>query len=107
LLKNAVKIAILFLFFLQGMPLEAQSRQEKKLQRLEEKMAWKARKDYKKRQKAAIKHRTSIQTENVQERMKLSRKKAEVFNKSKRDPFFKKLFSKKRKKKHRKKRKSR
>jgi hypothetical protein len=67
-------------------------------------MAWRARKAYKKKQKAAVKHRTSIQTKEVQERMKLSRKKAEVFNKSKREPFFEKIFGKKRKKKHKKRR---
>ncbi len=106
LLKNAVKIALLFLFLLPGLPLESQTRQEKKLQRLEERMIWKARKEYKKRQKAAVKQRTSIQTEKVQDRMKQSRKKAELFNKSKREPFFEKLFGKKRRKKHKKRKRS-
>ena len=106
LLKNGLKIAILFLFFLSTLPMEGQPRTEKRIERLEAKKARKERKDYEKRRKATVKHRYDIQTKEVRERMKESRKKAEKFNKSSREPFCKKLFSKKRKKTHSRKKKS-
>ena len=91
LLRNGTKIAILFLFLLPALPMEGQPRKEKRIERLEAKKARKERKDYEKRRKATVKHRYDIQTKEVRERMKESRKKAEKFNKSSREPFFKKL----------------
>ena len=105
LLKNGIKIAILFLFLLPPLPMEGQPRTVKRVERLEAKKARKERKDYEKRRKATVKHRYDIQTKEVKERMKESRKKAEKFNKSSREPFLKKLFSKKRKKTYRRKKK--
>ena len=103
LLRNGIKIAILFLFLLPALPMEGQPRTERKIERQEAQMKKKARKDYEKRQKAAVKHRYSIQTKEVQDRMKESKKKADKFNKGKKGSFFKKLFKKKRKKTHKRK----
>ena len=98
LYKYAVKILILFLVLLPVLPLRGQPRTERRVERREASLERKERKDYEKRRKEALKHRYSIQTKEVQERMKESRKKAERFNKSKREPFFRTLFQKKRKK---------
>lgn len=86
--------------------MEGQPGTMKKIERLEARKARKEKKDYEKRRKAAVKHRYSIQTKEVQERMKLSKKKADNFNKRKKDPFFKELLRKKRKKKFKRKEKS-
>jgi hypothetical protein len=100
LLKNGIKIALLFLFLLPSLHIEGKPRTEKQIDRLEAQKARKEKKDYEKRRKEAVKQRYSIQTQEVQDRMKESKKKADNFNKSKKDPFFKELFKKKRKKKY-------
>ena len=106
LLKNGIKIALLFLFLLPALPMEGQPGTEKKIERLEVRKLQKEKKEYEKRRKAAVKHRYSIQTKEVQERMKESKKKADNFNKSKKEPFFEELFKKKRKKKYKRKKRS-
>ena len=80
--------------------MEGQPGTEKKIERLEARKLRKEKKDYERRRKTAVKHRYSIQTKEVQKRMKESKKKADNFNKSNKDSFFKELFTKNRKKKY-------
>lgn len=103
MLKNGIKIAILLLFILPATPSKAQQVSEKKLERYEARYERKARKDYEKRRKQVVKHRYSIQTPEVRERMKESRKKAERFNRGKKECFLKTLFGEKRKKQYKRK----
>ena len=96
LLKYGVKILLLFLILLPVLPAQGQPRTQRKIERREAALDRKERKEYEKRRKAALKHRYSIQSEEVQERMKESKKKADKFNKGKKEPFYKKLFQKRR-----------
>jgi hypothetical protein len=102
LYKYGAKILILFLVLLPVLPVRGQPRSarrtERKIERREASLERKERRDYEKRRREALKHRYSIQTKEVQERMKESRKKAERFNRSKREPFFRALLQKMRKK---------
>jgi hypothetical protein len=101
--KIGIKIAILFLLVLPALTLQGQARTQKKIERREVQLDRKERKDYEKRRKEALKHRYSIQSPEVQARMKESKKKADSYNRKKKEPFFERLFKKKRKKKPKKK----
>jgi hypothetical protein len=94
LLKNGLKILILLLILLSASPTMGQPKTQRKIQRMVEMQERKERKEYEKRRKEAVKHRYSIQSEEVQERMKESWKKADRFNKGKREPFYKKWCKK-------------
>ncbi len=73
------------------------------MNRKELRLERKESRDYEKRRKAALKHRYKIQTKEVRDRMKESEKKAKKYNRALRDPFYKDLFSKRRRN-HRKRR---
>jgi hypothetical protein len=54
------------------------------------------KKSYAKARKKELKRRNNIQTKEVQDRMKQSRKEANINNKRKKEPFLKRLFRKRR-----------
>jgi len=87
-----------FLILLASGSLHGQTRSVKKAIRQSEQQEKKEKKDYDRRRKAALKHRYSIQSKEVQERMKESKKKADRFNKGSKEPFYRGLFKKKKKK---------
>ena len=60
----------------------SQSKETIKKQRKSEKAKFEQKKDYQKARKKTIKHRQSIQTKEVQKRMKKSKKEADNYNKS-------------------------
>jgi hypothetical protein len=60
----------------------AQPRQVKRAIRAKDQKEVQAKKDYDKKRKAVLKHRFDIQNKEVQERMKLSAKKSDLYNKS-------------------------
>jgi hypothetical protein len=108
--KNGAKINKLFLIrvfllaFLLLQPvvsLQSQTKKVKKAERRQEQLKQKEKRDYEKRRKAVLKHRQDIQTKEVQERMKATRKKSEQYNKGKKEPFYKDLFNRKKKKRKR------
>lgn len=75
-----------------------QAEQNKKAIRKQERKEAKERRRLEKAERKAIKaHHKRIQTKKVRKRMKKSRKKAIQNNTHKRDPFFKRLFKKKKK----------
>ena len=71
----------------------------RKVIRTQERKARQEDTGYDKKRKKVLKHRFDIQTKEVQERMKLSEKKSRQYNKPRRDPFYKTLFTDKRRKK--------
>jgi uncharacterized protein YlxW (UPF0749 family) len=108
--KNGTKINKLFLTkvfllaFLLLQPLislQSQTRKVKKAERRQEQLERKEKKEYEKRRKAVLKQRYDIQTKEVQDRMKATRKRSEQYNKGKKEPFYKDLFHRKKKKRKR------
>ena len=97
--KYGVKIIIMSLILLPVLHVQGQPRAERKIECREAALERKERRDYKKRREAVLKHRYSIQTKEVQERMKESKKKADRFNNLGDKPFYKNLFKKKKRKK--------
>ena len=101
--KNGTKInklfltgIILLLFLLQPVTsLQAQTRKVKQAQRRQEQLK------EKNKRKATLKHRHDIQTKEVQDRMKQTRKRSEQYNRGKKEPFFKDLFKRKKKRRNR------
>jgi len=79
-------------------PVYSQSRKVRRAIKKSEKAEERQDKNYDKSRKEALKHRYDIQTREVQERMKKSKKRADRYNKSKREPFYKDLFNKKKRK---------
>ena len=109
MVKNGAKINKLFLrfffpvllliFTFSGM--EAQSRKVKKAERNYEQQLKQEQRDYDKKRKAALKHRNSIQTREVQERMKETEKRSRKYGRKQKEPFYKNIFNRKKKRKRR------
>jgi hypothetical protein len=90
------RFIVLFLIsIIIAAPLQAQRGKAGRAIRKQEKSEKALERDYDKSRKAALKHRFSIQTPEVQERMKASRKKADQHYKQKNKPVFKELFKRK------------
>lgn len=105
--KNGTKInklflirAFLFLFLLLQpfASLQAQTKKVRQAERRQEKLRQREKKEYEKERKAVLKYRYDIQTKEVQARMKETKKKSDHYNKGKKEPFFKDLFTRKKKK---------
>jgi hypothetical protein len=76
----------------------SQSRKAKRAIKKSEKAVARQENNYDKSRKDAIKHRYDIQTKEVKERMKNSKKRSDRYNRSRREPFYKDLFDKKKRK---------
>jgi hypothetical protein len=83
-------------------PVYSQSRKVRKAMKKSENAEENTEKTYDKGRDEALKHRYDIQTKEVQKRMKESKKKADQYNRSNREPFYKELFNRKKKHKKRK-----
>jgi hypothetical protein len=103
--KNGTKINKLFLIrsflflFLLLQPLDflqAQTRKVRQAEKRQEQMKQKEKKEYEKRRKETLKHREDIQTREVQERMKETKKRSDHYNQGKKEPFYSKNKIKKR-----------
>ena len=107
--KNGTKIIKLFLRFcffilflhIVLLPIQAQTRKIKQAERKQEQLYKKEKKQYDKRRKATLKHRYSIQTKDVQDRMKQTENRSSKYGRKQKEPFFKRLFNSKRRKKRR------
>jgi len=80
-------------------PLYSQTGQARKAIKKQEKVEKSLKKDFEKSRKKALKHRYEIQTPEVQERMKNSRKKVDQYHKQKNKKAFKDIFNRKKRKK--------
>ena len=76
----------------------SQSRKVRRAIKESEKAVERQEKNYDKSRKEALKHRYDIQTKEVKERMKKSKKKSDRYNRSRREPFYKDLFNRKKRK---------
>ena len=96
LLFGRLLFLMMILFISQGCFHQKKSRTVRKAENKTEKADKKREKTDKKERKKGLKHQYEIQTKEVQDRMKQSRKNAEKFNRQmrKREPFFKRLFKK-------------
>ena len=96
LLFGRLHFLMIILFISQGCFHQKKSRTVRKAENKTEKADKKREKTDKKERKKGLKHQYEIQTKEVQDRMKQSRKNAEKFNRQmrKREPFFKRLFKK-------------
>ncbi len=96
LLFGRLLFLMMILFVFQGCFLQRKSRTVIKAENRVEQADKKREKTDKKERKKGLKHQYEIQTKEVQDRMKQSRKNAEKFNRQmrKREPFFKRLFKK-------------
>jgi hypothetical protein len=92
-------VLFILILLLSAKPGYTQPRHVKKAIRTQERKSELEDQDYDKRRKKVLKHRFDIQTKEVQDRMKLSEKKSRQYNKPRRDPFYKNLFTDKRRKK--------
>jgi len=108
--KNGAKINKLFLIriylfmFLLLQPvafLQAQTKKVRQAERRQEQLKQREKKEYEKKRKATLKHRHDIQTKEVQERMKETKKRSDHYNQGKKEPFYKDLFNRKKKRKKR------
>jgi hypothetical protein len=91
-------VLLLFSLFISA-PLQSQTGQAGRAIRKQEKAEKSLQKDYDKSRKAALKHRYQIQTPEVKERMKASRKKVDQHYKQKNKPVLKDLFKRKKRRK--------
>ena len=80
-------------------PVYSQSRKVRKAIKKSEKAEENTEKTYSQGRKEALKHRYEIQYKEVQKRMKASEKKAGKYYKNNREPFYKEIFTRKRKQK--------
>ncbi len=96
LLFGGLLFLMMILFVLQGCFLQRKSRTVIKAENRVEQADKKRERTDKKERKKGLKHQYEIQTKEVQDRMKQSRKNAEKFNRQmrKREPFFKRLSKK-------------
>ncbi|UCG27966.1 MAG: hypothetical protein JSV24_01010 [Bacteroidales bacterium] len=72
------------------------SRTVRKAQKKSEKTELQQKRDYEKARKQALKRRYKIQTKQVQERMKESKREANRNNRKRKDPILKRVFRKRR-----------
>lgn len=79
-------------------PVYSQSRKVRKAIKKSEKAVERSDRNYEKSRREALEHRYDIQTKEVKERMKESKKRADRYNKSRREPFYKDLFNRKKRK---------
>ena len=79
----------------------AQSRQVRKAIRKQEKTQEKLLRDYNRSRRETLKRRYNMQSGEVKERMKMVAKGSRRWNDNRREPFYKRLFSRKRPKKRR------
>lgn len=93
----------ILIFSIPVFPVYSQSRKVKKAIRKSEKAEENTQRTYDKGRDDALKHRYDIQSKEVKKRMKESKKKADQYYKSNREPFYKELFNRKKKQKKRKK----
>lgn len=96
LLFGRLLFMMMILFISQGCFHQRKSRTVIKAENRAERADKKRDKTYERERKNGLKHQYEIQTKEVQERMKQSRKNAEKYNRQmrKREPFFKRLFRK-------------
>ncbi len=80
-------------------PLQSQTGKAGRAIRKQEKTERSLDRDYEKSRKSALKHRFRIQTPEVQERMKTSRKKVDQYHRQKNKPVIKDLFNRKKRRK--------
>ncbi|MDP3556776.1 MAG: hypothetical protein Q8T03_05335 [Bacteroidota bacterium] len=80
-------------------PKEKSINSERKLQKKARLEAREKRRQERAERKAIKKHHKRIQTKKVRKRMKKSKKQAQLNHDNKREPFFKRLFKKKKRKK--------
>jgi len=90
---------LLLLSFIVAAPLQSQTGKAARAIKKQEKSERSLERDYDKSRKAALKHRYKIQTPEVQERMKASRKKVDQYHKQKNKTTIKDLFKRKKRKK--------
>jgi hypothetical protein len=94
------KLILIFQFLLIiTIPLYSQTGQARKAIKKQERTEKSVERDYEKSRGKALKHRYKIQTPEVQERMKDSRKKVDQYYKQKNQLVFKDIFKRKRRKK--------
>ena len=97
------RTVLLFLFILLSLSVGySQSRQVKKAIRKKEKSDQKLLKDYEQSREKSLKRRYDMQSDAVKDRMKIMSKKSKQWNKKRRTPFYKTIFSKNRRKKRKK-----
>ncbi|MCD6567080.1 MAG: hypothetical protein J7K53_14170 [Bacteroidales bacterium] len=96
LLFGRLLFIVMILFISQGCFHQRKSRTVRKAENRVEQADIKREKVYEKERKDGLKHQYEIQTKEVRERMKQSRKNAEKFNRQmrKHEPFFKRLIRK-------------
>jgi hypothetical protein len=92
-------LALLLVSLFLAVPLQSQTGKAGRAIKKQEKAEKSLDKDYQKSRKAALKHRFKIQTPEVQERMKASRKKVDQYYRQKNKPVFKDLFKRKKRRK--------
>ncbi|KPK88077.1 MAG: hypothetical protein AMS27_00565 [Bacteroides sp. SM23_62_1] len=90
------------IFIIPVFPVYSQTRKARKAIKKSERVEENSNRTYERGRKDAIKQRYKIQTNEVQKRMKQSKKKADRYNKANRQPFYKDLFDRKKKHKRRK-----
>lgn len=91
-------IFLLFSLFISA-PLQSQTGKAGRAIRKQERVEKSIKRDYEKSRKAALKHRYQIQTPEVKERMKASRKKVDQHYKQKNKPVLKDIFKRKKRRK--------
>jgi hypothetical protein len=81
-----------------AIPLYSQTGKAEKAIKKQEKSEKSLQRDFEKSRKKALKHRYKIQTPEVQERMRDSRKKVDQYHKQKNKTAFKDIFKRKKRK---------
>lgn len=96
---NLKKLIIVLQFLLiLAVPLQSQTGKAGKAIKKQERVEKSSLKNYEKSRKKALNHRYKIQTPEVQERMKNSRKKVDQYHKQKNKTEFKDIFKRKKRK---------
>jgi hypothetical protein len=95
-LRRLILLTLLLLSVV--VPLQSQSGKARRAINKQEKSEKSLEKQYEKSRQVALKHRYKIQSPEVKERMKTSRKKVDQYYKQKNRPVFKDLFTRKKRK---------
>ncbi|HDJ33442.1 MAG TPA: hypothetical protein ENF21_05020 [Bacteroidetes bacterium] len=95
-----IPVLLLLLMLPACFSTQHQSRKVRQAVKNAERVEERQKKAYEKARKKEIKRRFNMQTPEVQERMKESRKKAREFNRQNREPFFKRILKKLKLKRH-------